>query len=446
MAVQVANDGNAMAEPGNDELDGGPQRLRIAMVVPPWYELPPEGYGGVEIVCSALIDALADRGHEVTLFGAGARTGTRARFVSTTSTPQFPRLGQTMPDVLHRAQVQRHLVAGDFDVVHDHTMPGPLLAGQVPWPTVVTVHGSLDGELGDYIEAVGTRVRLVAISHDQRSARPDLPWIATIHHGLPFVEPGPPGNGDGPVMWLARFNPDKGPDIAVTACRAAGVPLVLAGKCNERAEHRYLSEVVRPMVDGHVELMINPDRGTAMRTLAGARCLLLPITWREPFGLVMIEAMALGVPVVALRLGSVPEVVEHGVTGFVCDTEEELVEALRRVGELDRGACVDRVRRHFSAARMAEQYEQAYRRAIAEQSSVTSGWRRLAAVIGVPHALGRLGPYPARVRRERAEPMGPRLDPLRPLASPDGSGPHRTVRAPSHDPQRRAPDRDGRGG
>jgi len=425
-----------MDEPGNDGSDGGPQRLRIAMVVPPWYELPPKGYGGVEIVCSALIDALVDRGHEVTLFGAGERTGTKARFVGTTPTPQFSRLGQTMPDVLHRARVQQYLVAGDFDIVHDHTMPGLLLAGQVPWPTVVTVHGSLEGELGDYLEAVGPKVRLVAISHDQRSVRPDLPWLATIHHGLPNVEPGATsGNGAGPAMWLARFNADKGPAIAIAACRAAGVPLVLAGKCNERAEHRYLSEVVRPMVDGNVELMINPDRRTAMRMLAGARCLLLPITWREPFGLVMIEAMALGVPVVALRLGSVPEIVEHGVTGFVCDTEEELVEALRRVGELDRGACVDRVRGHFSAARMAEQYEQAYLVAIAEQSSVRSGWRRLAAVIGVPHALGRIGQYPPRTRRERAEPMGPRLDPLRPLSSPDGSGPHRTVRPPRPDPQ-----------
>jgi glycosyltransferase involved in cell wall biosynthesis len=379
------------------------------MVVPPWYELPPKGYGGVEVVCSVLIDALVERGHEVTLFGAGERSGTRARFVSTTPTPQFPRLGQTTPDVLHRARVQRLFAAGDFDVVHDHTMPGPLLAGQVPWPTVVTVHGSVEDELGDYLEAVGRQVRLVAISHDQRSTRPHLPWIATIHHGLPMPDQqASPGRGDGPAVWLARFNPDKGPDIALAACKAAGVPLVLAGKCNERAEHRYLSEVIRPMVHDDVDLMINPDRPTAMRMLAGARCLLLPITWREPFGMVMIEAMALGVPVVALRLGSVPEVVEHGVTGFVCDTEDELVDALHRVCELDRTACVDRVRRHFSAAVMAAKYEQAYRDAITKEDNVRWGWRRLAAVLGVSH--------------------GPRLDPLRPLRSPDGSVPHRTVR------------------
>jgi glycosyltransferase involved in cell wall biosynthesis len=360
-----------------DDQDADPGPLRIGMVVPPWYELPPRGYGGVEAVCSGLIDALVDRGHEVTLFGAGKRCGTKARLVSTTATPQFRRLGETLPDVLHRARVQRLLADGDFDIVHDHTTPGALLSGQLPWPTVVTVHGSVEGELGDYYAAIGPAVRLVAISHDQRRARPDLSWIATVHHGLSLPDHIDPSTGDGPVMWLARFNPEKGPEVAVSACRAAGLPLVLAGKCNEPAEHRYLAEVIEPMIGDDVELVVNPDRETAMRRLAAARCLILPITWREPFGMVMIEAMARGVPVVAARRGSTPEVVEHGVTGFLCDSPAELTHALHKVIELDRTACIDRVRRRFTVKIMAERYERVYRRAMNDSDGIRSRWRRL---------------------------------------------------------------------
>lgn len=401
------------------------------MVVPPWYEIPPRGYGGLETICATLVDALVDRGHHVTLFGPGERSGTKARFVSTTETPQFRRLGETLPDVLHRARVHEQLDAGDFDVVHDHTMPGPLVAGQLGAPTVVTVHGSVEGELGDYYEAIGSRVRFVAISHDQRASRPDLPWIATVHHGLALADRVDVGQGDGPVVWLARFSQDKGPDLAVQACRAAGVPLLLAGKCNEPAEHRYLSDVIMPMVGEGVELMINPERASAMGALATARCLLLPITWREPFGMVLIEAMALGVPVVALRRGAVAEIVQHGVTGFVCDRPEELPDALGRIAEIDRHACVDRVRRCFSAAVMAERYEQVYLQAISDRSTVRSAWHRSASQIGVTHATGvrSTDPFVPRPLRDHAEPgNGRRHDVLRPRGSADQSGPKRNLR------------------
>src|SRR5262249_34567392 len=153
-----------------------PNRLRIAMVVPPWYEMPPRGYGGLESIVAALVDALVDRGHEVTLFGAGARSGTRARFVSTTPEPQYQRLNETLPDVTHVARVYRLLADAEFDVVHDHTTSGSLAAGQLTHPPVVTVHGTVEGELGDYYEAIGDAVRLVAISRSQRAVRPGLPW------------------------------------------------------------------------------------------------------------------------------------------------------------------------------------------------------------------------------------------------------------------------------
>jgi glycosyltransferase involved in cell wall biosynthesis len=325
------------------------------------------------MICAALVDGLVDRGHDVTLFGAGGRSGTKATFVSTSPALQYPRLGETLPDVLHTARVNSLLADGGFDVIHDHTTPGALSAPRLTTPTVVTVHGAVTGELGDYYEEIGDTVRLVAISRAQRSLRPGLPWIATVHNGVNVsaeAGPLPAARPDGPVLWLARFNPDKGPDLAIEACRAAGLPLILAGKCNEPAEERYLERVIAPMLDETVDVMVNGDRTAIMNKLRQARCLIMPIRWEEPFGMVMIEAMAEGLPVVALRRGAVPEIVQHEVTGFVCDRPEDLPAALLRAHELDPAACVLRVRSRFSADYMAERYEAVYAKAIEEHFAI----------------------------------------------------------------------------
>jgi glycosyltransferase involved in cell wall biosynthesis len=340
--------------------------LHLAMIGTPFYEIPPTGYGGIELICAALVEALLARGHQVTLFGGGQRSGTPARFVSTTPRLQHDRLGQALPELVHAARVDRLLrSAGDhFDIVHDHSAAGPLTAGSRSAPTVVTVHGGTDGELGDFYADLTDAVGLVAISESQRRQRPALNWIGTVHNAVDpsrFITQHRP---DGPVLWLARFTPDKGPDLAIRACRCAGLPLVLAGKCNEPEEQRYLDETIRPMIGDDVRLVLNADRCTTLRLLADARCLIMPIRWHEPFGMVMVEAMASGTPVVALRRGSVPEVVQHGVTGWICDDADDLPQALRRCAELDPYACVAHVRNRFSADVMAHGYEQVYRTAI----------------------------------------------------------------------------------
>lgn len=342
----------------------GERSLRIAMVVPPWLSVPPPGYGGLEQVVAVLVDALTRQGHAVTLFGAGDHHGTAADgFVSTVPEVQYERLGESLPELAHLARVNRLITPADFDVIHDHTTIGPLLAGRRAVPTVATVHGNPVGEYGDVLGDIDAGVALVAISHAQRGLNPGLPWAGTVHNALDIrgfprkTEPGP-----GPVLWLARFSPDKGPDIAIRACRAAGLPLLLAGKCNEPAERRYYEQVVAPLVDEDVTVVLNANRAETLRMLVDARCLIMPIQWDEPFGMVMLEAMATGTPVVALNRGAVPELVRPGLTGLVCERPEELPGALLAAERLDPEDCVAHVAENFSVERMAYGYAEVYRR------------------------------------------------------------------------------------
>jgi glycosyltransferase involved in cell wall biosynthesis len=319
-----------------------------------------------------LIDGLVALGHDVTLFGAGTKTGTKANFVSTNPELQYPRLLESMPELVHVTQVNEMLAEQKFDVVHDHTAVGPITATRRTAPTVVTVHSCPVGEVASYLSRVDKHVSLIAISHAQRRVAPDLAWTSTIHHGIEVPGPVKPEPSTGPVLWLGRFHPEKGPDLAIEACRKANLPLVLAGKCNQRDEWRYLDEVVTPLLGPDVELVLNADRPQTEALLHYAASLLLPIRWEEPFGMVMIEAMAKGTPVVALRRGSVPEVVLHGRTGMVCADESDLPEALHEVERLDPADCATHVRTTFSVELMAHRYERLYRRLVGVQSRGTA--------------------------------------------------------------------------
>lgn len=343
--------------------------LRIAMIGTPFYEIPPPGYGGLEAIVASLVDGLSARGHEVTLFGAGRGSRTDAAFVSTTREPQTERLGLAEPILIHAARVDRLLAGTTFDVIHDHSPAGPLTAAHRNAPTVVTAHGPTDGELGDFYADLGTAIDLVAISDAQRKHRPDLNWAGTVHNGVDPTQFVAAHRPDGPVLWLARFTPDKGPDLAITACRAANLPLVLAGKCNEPPEQEYFDETIRPMLGDDIRPVLNADRETTTELLTEARCLIVPIRWEEPFGMVMIEAMASGTPVVALRRGAVPEIVEDGRTGWICDDPDELPDALKRVAELDPADCEARVREHFTADIAAERYEHIYQQVSRRRSA-----------------------------------------------------------------------------
>jgi glycosyltransferase involved in cell wall biosynthesis len=349
--------------------------LRIALVAPPYFTVPPSGYGGVESVVADLADALVAHGHQVTLLGAG-RSGTAAEFVPVWESPIPERLGEAYPEVVHAASVRRAIeriaVADGLEIVHDHTQAGPLNApayARLGLPTVVTMHGAVDEDVHRVYSALDD-VYLVAISQRQRELAPELNWIATVHNAVrPDDWPYQPDKGNY-GLFLGRFHPDKGAHLALDAAHAAGLPLVLAGKCAERAEQEYFEREVRPRLGAADCFAGVADTAAKRRLLAGARCLLFPVQWEEPFGMVMIEAMACGTPVVALSRGAVPEVVADGVTGIICDDPRELADAVRRVASIDPAACRKRVAEHFGTDTLAAGYETAYRTVLSCGDSV----------------------------------------------------------------------------
>ncbi|WP_433028453.1 glycosyltransferase family 4 protein [Actinomycetospora sp. CA-053990] len=338
--------------------------LRVAVVAPPWLELPPDAYGGVESVCSDLVDALVARGVDVTLLGPGEH-GTTAAFRRTGPVADPRLMGRALPEVVQAARLPELLDDLAVDVVHDNTLAGPLVGAAHGIPTVVTAHGPVRGDMGEYYRTLSARAALVALSDAQRELLSTARWAATVPNGLrpdrfPFRVAK-----DEYAVFLGRMSPDKGPVWAIDAARAAGIPLVMAAKCREDTEVQYFEHAVAPRLGGDVEWLGEVGGRRKVELLAGARCLLFPIDWEEPFGMVMIEAMACGTPVVALRRGAVPEVVDDARTGWVCDRPTELAAALRRVHELDPRDCRAAVEERFSDGRLAAGYERVYRRVAA---------------------------------------------------------------------------------
>ena len=350
------------------EVAATPQRLHIAMIAPPYFDVPPAAYGGVEAVVADLVDALVGRGHQVTLIGAGQHATRAQRFLASYEVGPADRLGEPLPEVTHAAQVARLLEELDVDVVHDHTLAGPLLARRRPTPTVVTVHGPASGDPGDYYQALGGTVRFVAISDAQRATAPGLPWAATVHNAIradtfPFR-----ADKEDFAFFLGRFCEDKAPHLAIEAARAAGLPVVLAGKCTEPPERAYFAREIEPRLGPDTTIFGVADAAAKRDLLSRASCLLFPIRWEEPFGLVVIEAMACGTPVVALRRGAVPELIVPGQTGVIVDRPDELPAAIGAARRLDPGLCRKHVEANFTTDRMAAGYEAVYRQTMAENT------------------------------------------------------------------------------
>ena len=348
--------------------------MRIAQVAPLFESVPPKLYGGTERIVSYLTDELVRRGHDVTLYASG-ESDTRARLVP--CSPRSLRLDPDCSDRLapHLLMVERVAQeAAEYDVIHYHIdyihFPTTRRAPQRP---LTTLHGRLDIPDLRPLYREFPDMPLVSISDSQREPLQFANWLGTVYHGLPASSYE---FSEGPGSYLAflgRISPEKGADRAIQIARRVGIPLKIAAKIEGETDRAYFEAVVRPLLAGPgVEFVGEISEREKGPFLGGAIALLFPIDWPEPFGLVMIEALACGTPVVAVPRGSVPEILEPGVNSVLGRSVEDLAHGVERIGEISRRACRETFERRFTDARMAADYEQVYRRIVEEIGSWTT--------------------------------------------------------------------------
>ncbi len=360
--------------------------MRIAQIAPPWITMPPKNYGGTESVLSTLVEEQVAQGHDVTLFAPGDAK-TSAKLVSF-----FPQslIRKGVPWTMylkafyHLQKAMEQVSKQDFDIVHSHLSAGadlclfPLMAA-LDLPHVTTLHSHFpfdrrpDGEVGDadrYYMDWAPCVPLVAISESARKQEKlPLNFAGVVYNGLELSQYQVVGKRRGDYFaWLGRFSPEKWAHLAIEAAKRAKVPLVLAGTIDryQQDARRYFHEKIERRVDGEKIRYIGPVNLRQKRTLLSrARGFLNPIEWEEPFGMVMVEAMALGCPVISFARGAAPEIVVHGQTGFLVRDVDEMVQLMPKVDEIDRETTRSHVEDKFSARVMAENYMQVYKKVIA---------------------------------------------------------------------------------
>lgn len=342
--------------------------LRIAQIAPLYESVPPRLYGGTERVVSNLTEELVKMGHDVTLFASGDSV-TNAKLVGTEQ--QALRLDpecrdEIGPHILQLEQVMQR--AEEFDVLHFHLgyLHFPLVR-RLAVPHVTTQHGRLDLPRTKSLFAEYGDLPLVSISDSQASTLPFLDWRSTVYHGLPIDRHRPSYRPGDYFAFLGRISSEKRPDRAIAIAKALGVPLRIAAKV-DKADAAYYRDQIEPLLDDPlIEYVGEIDEAQKADFLGGARALLFPIDWPEPFGLVMIEAMACGTPVVAFGCGSVPELIDDGVTGYIVSDLDAAIDAAARAHTLDRRVCRATFERRFSSARMARDYLAVYADVMANQ-------------------------------------------------------------------------------
>ncbi len=347
--------------------------MRIAQVSPLYESVPPRLYGGTERILHYITEELVRMGHDVTLFASGdSQTSARLR----AQCDRALRLNEQCVDPLAKHVLMLERVASwesEFDVIHFHTDYLHFsIARRMTVPHLTTLHGRLDiQDLGGVYDEFGD-IPVVSISDAQRRPLPQAGWLATVHHGLPADLLQFNADPEGYFAFVGRISPEKRVDRAIEIAKALGVPLKIAAKV-DKVDQEYFKTQIEPLL-AHPLVEFVGEIGEAQKSafMGGARALLFPIDWPEPFGLVMIEAMACGTPVVAFRNGSVDEVIEEGVTGLVVESVEEATEAARRVGELDRARVRAEFERRFTAERMAKDYLELYAE-VAARKTLKSG-------------------------------------------------------------------------
>jgi glycosyltransferase involved in cell wall biosynthesis len=338
--------------------------MRIAQVAPLYESVPPALYGGTERVVSYLTEELVKQGHQVTLFASGDSV-TQARLIPASDSALRLNEGVSDPLAHHFVLLEEVFArASDFDIIHFHIdyLHFPFSQRQNT-PHVTTLHGRLD--LPDLIplHKKFNEMPVVSISDAQRLPLPWANWQGTVYHGLPMDLYQPRSEPGDYLVFLGRISVEKRFDRAVKIAKGAGMRLKCAAKIDE-SDRQYFEETIKPLDDRVVESVGEVGDADKQELLANAYALLFPIDWPEPFGLVLIEAMACGTPVIAYRCGSVPEIVDDGVTGFIVDDLDTAIEAVPKIRDLDRNLCRRRFEERFSAARMAQEYLAIYQRLI----------------------------------------------------------------------------------
>ncbi|MBD2211552.1 glycosyltransferase family 4 protein [Calothrix sp. FACHB-156] len=357
--------------------------MRIAQIAPLWERVPPPGYGGIELVVGLLTDELVRRGHEVTLFASGDSISL-AKLVSVH--PRALRLDPNVKECGIYEMLQLGSVyerAEEFDIIHSHMGCAALpYANLVKTPTVHTLHGVFTCD-NEKMFQYAKKQPYISISNSQREARLGLNYVATAYNGIDVssyqFHPKP---SDPPYLaFLGRISPEKGTHIAIAVAKQAGWHLKIAGKVDV-VDVEYYEKEVKPFIDGkQIEYLGEANHEQKNALMGGAVATLFPITWREPFGLVMVESMAAGTPVIAMKLGSTVEIIDHGKTGFLCENTEEFVKAIEQVADLDRHACRQHVENRFSLQKMTDSYEEVYRQ-ILQKRFAQNGHLRSTASLG----------------------------------------------------------------
>lgn len=352
------------------------ESLRIALVAPPWYPVPPRGYGGTELVVHLLFTELRRMGHDVVVFGAeGSGPGVvalgDARWVRDLGgAHEWPRLDTYL------ARVYKRLAGERFDVIHEHSsLVGALLAlhsGVAP-VVVHTIHGELLEPYCVFYREIEDQVRLCAISASQAATAPAVKVRAIVPNAVEIPTVPPAHNRERYLIEVARITPDKGQHLAIQVARRAGRKLILAGKVERTgAGESYFEDEIEPYLGRAVEYYPNVAGAEKARLISRAAAGIFPLQWPEPFGLAMAECMVVGTPILALRTGSAPELIEDGVTGFLADDVEGLVQAATRLDQIDPIRCAEVSRTRFSPRLMAERYLQVYTAAAGRRLSASA--------------------------------------------------------------------------
>jgi glycosyltransferase involved in cell wall biosynthesis len=339
--------------------------MHIALIAPPWLPVPAPAYGGTEAVLDELARGLLAAGHEVLLICHPDSTCPVPK-ASVIPAEDAVRMGRTIIEIEHA--IGAYELVQHADIVHDHTLTGPIHSAKYPDLAVVTTnHNPFTRPYNTLYGAVVPRVAVVAISASH-AASTQVPVDAVVHHGI-NVDDYPFGAGDGGyVALLGRMAANKGVHRAIAVAKTAGIRLKIAAKMREPHERAYFEEFVEPHLGGNVEYLGEVDADGKRELLSGAAALLNPISWREPFGMVMLESLACGTPVVGCPQGAAPEIVEHGLTGFLGDSDAELINGVNSLDRIDRSVCREQARQRFSVERMVEGYLRVYERRLADRS------------------------------------------------------------------------------